>query len=150
VFLVNTILQDAVSQGTGKAVYSFLPRKFDVVGKTGTTNDLRDSWFAGFTGDYLGVVWVGRDDNKSARLTGAQGALRIWGLAMKQIAREPVTLAKPQNIVDSWIDRQTGLRSNDDCPNAMAMPFIRGSVPPVGKSCGVSSPAAVTSDGGIF
>jgi penicillin-binding protein 1B len=142
VFLVNTILQDAVAQGTGKSAYSFVPRNFNVVGKTGTTNDLRDSWFAGFTGDFLGVLWVGRDDNQPAHLTGAQGALRLWGLTMKQIAREPVTLARPQNIVDAWIDRQTGLRSGDECPTAVQMPFIKGSVPPLGRSCGTESAAS--------
>lgn len=150
VFLVNVILQEAVSQGTGKPVYSFLPRHFNVVGKTGTTNDLRDSWFAGFTGDYLGVVWVGRDDNKPARLTGAQGALRIWGLTMRRIAREPVTLARPQNIVDAWVDRATGQRSDDTCPAAVRMPFIKGSVPPAGSACATIPTAAAPASDGLF
>lgn len=129
VFLVNTILQEAVSRGTGRAVYSALPRDFGVVGKTGTTNDLRDSWFAGFTGDYLGVVWVGRDDNQSTGLTGAQGALRVWALAMKQIARQPVALMPPENIEQFWVDPQTGLRTEEACANSMLTPFIAGSAP---------------------
>lgn len=135
VFLVNTILQDAVSRGTGRAVYSYLPRDFGVVGKTGTTNDLRDSWFAGFTGDYLGVVWVGRDDNQSSRLTGAQGALRIWAQAMKSIAKEPVALLPPDNIELVWVDRQSGLRSAAGCANAMLTPFVAGSAPKGRSDC---------------
>jgi penicillin-binding protein 1B len=147
---VNTILQEAVAQGTGRSVYSYLPRGFDVVGKTGTTNDLRDSWFAGFTGDYLGVVWVGRDDNKSVRLTGAQGALKIWGMTMKRIASEPVTLVRPQNVVDAWVDRQTGLRAVEVCSNAAPMPFVKGSLPPYGKACASEVPAASSSHEGLF
>ena len=151
VFLVNTILQEAVAQGTGRSLYSYLPRQLNVVGKTGTTNDLRDSWFAGFTGDYVGVVWVGRDDNQPARLTGAQGALRLWGLTMKQIAREPVSLARPKNIVDAWIDRQTGRRSDDACPLAIRLPFIKGSEPPGDNACGATrSATAVPSADTLF
>lgn len=135
VFLVNTILQDAVSRGTGRPVYSFLPRDFGVVGKTGTTNDLRDSWFAGFTGDYVGIVWVGRDDNQTSRLTGAQGALRIWALAMKNIAKEPVALVPPDNIEEVWVDGQSGLRTGAGCANATLTPFIAGSAPKGKSSC---------------
>jgi len=150
VFLVNTVLQEAVSQGTGKSLYALLPRHFNVAGKTGTTNDLRDSWFAGFTGDYLGVVWVGRDDNQPARLTGAQGAMRIWGLTMKQIAREPVTLARPQNVEEVWIDRETGLRSESGCPTAARMPFIKGSEPPTGRACGATAQTAPSVSDSLF
>ena len=139
VFLVNTILQEAVSRGTGRAVYSFLPPDFGVVGKTGTTNDLRDSWFAGFTGDYLGIVWVGRDDNQSTGLTGAQGALRVWALAMKQIARQPVALMPPENIEQFWVDRQTGLLTDDSCVNSALTPFITGSAPKGRADCAGNS-----------
>lgn len=138
VFLLNTILQDAVAQGTGRAVYSYLPRDFAVVGKTGTTNDLRDSWFAGFTGDYLGIVWVGRDDNQSTKLTGAQGALRVWGQAMKNIAREPVALVPPDNIEQVWVDRASGLRVEAGCAGAMLTPFISGSAPKLTSDCGAA------------
>jgi penicillin-binding protein 1B len=133
VFLVNTILQEAVSEGTGRPAYAYFPRGFGIVGKTGTTNDLRDSWFAGFTGDYVGVAWVGRDDGQSARLTGAQGALRVWSLAMKHIAKEPVNLTPPENVERAWIDRATGLRTDKDCPSAVLTPFLAGSVPRIGE-----------------
>ena len=146
VFLVNTILQEAVSHGTGQPAYAYFPRSFAIVGKTGTTNDLRDSWFAGFTGDYVGVVWVGRDDSQSARLTGAQGALRVWSLAMKHIAREPVNLTPPDNIERVWIDRQTGLRTNQDCQSATLTPFISGSVPRSGDCSAAPSDAKEASE----
>lgn len=135
VFLVNTILQEAVREGTGRSVYSYLPPSHNVAGKTGTTNDLRDSWFAGFTGDYLGVVWVGRDDNESARLTGAQGALRIWASTMSKISREPLDLGPPENVETVWIDRLNGLRASEACETAGLYPFIIGSAPSEFSAC---------------
>jgi penicillin-binding protein 1B len=53
-------------------------RSMAPAGKTGTSNDGRDSWFAGYTGSYLGVVWVGNDDNAATGLYGASGAMRVW------------------------------------------------------------------------
>ncbi len=139
VYLVNSILQEAVSRGTGRAVYSLLPRDFGVAGKTGTSNDLRDSWFAGFTGDYLGVVWVGRDDNHSSGLTGAQGALRVWAQAMKYIAREPLILTAPDNIEQFWIDRRSGLLAAEACAQASLVPFIAGSAPMQRSDCAMDA-----------
>ena len=121
--------------GTAKPVYRYLPGNFNVAGKTGTTNDLRDSWFAGFTGDYLGVVWIGRDDNQPAKLTGAQGALQVWGAAMKKISREPLELEPPEDIEQIWIDRSNGLRASEACGSAGRYPFIKGSEPKQFSSC---------------
>ncbi len=137
-YLVNTILQESVREGTGKAVYSILPKTFNVVGKTGTTNDLRDSWFAGFTGDYLGVVWLGRDDNKSIHLSGSRGALRVWAQVMKKISKLPVDLLIPEEIELAWIDTENGLRGNEGCPHAVEYPFIRGSAPDEFSPCAKS------------
>ncbi|MFX4227106.1 MAG: penicillin-binding transpeptidase domain-containing protein [Porticoccaceae bacterium] len=68
--LLHYALQEAVREGTGKGVYNYLEEDFAVAGKTGTTNNGRDSWFAGFSGDLLSVNWIGRDDNGSTGLTG--------------------------------------------------------------------------------
>lgn len=57
-------MQEVAREGTARYVYSQLPSNTNVLGKTGTSNDQRDSWFAGFTGNRLAVVWVGRDDNE--------------------------------------------------------------------------------------
>ncbi len=143
IFLVNTILQEVAREGTAKPVYAFMPKDYNVAGKTGTTNDMRDSWFAGFTGDYLGVVWVGRDDNQPAKLTGAQGALQVWGAAMKKISREPLALDPPEDVSMVWIDRSNGLRSSEACPTAKQYPFIKGSAPSGLSACtqGEQSPA---------
>ena len=75
VHLLHYALKAVMREGTGQGAYRYLGEGFDVAGKTGTTNDGRDSWFAGFSGDLLAVVWIGRDDNGSTRLTGSSGAL---------------------------------------------------------------------------
>jgi penicillin-binding protein 1B len=139
VYLLNTALQEVTREGTAKPVYNYLPREFNVAGKTGTTNDLRDSWFAGFTGDYLGVVWVGRDDNQPAKLTGAQGALQVWGAAMRKISREPLHLDPPENVESVWIDRVNGLRASEACASAAPYPFAEGSAPKQFSACVDSS-----------
>lgn len=135
VYLVNTILQEVMHEGTGRSVYSYLPEDFNVAGKTGTTNDMRDSWFAGFSGDYTGVVWVGRDDNQPAGLTGARGALQIWGAALQKVAKEPLDLMPPDNIGIARIDPDTGLRADDGCPRTRELPFIKGSEPSAWAPC---------------
>ncbi len=135
-YIVNTILQEVMHEGTGHAAYSVFPWDYGLIGKTGTTNDSKDSWFAGYTGDYLATVWVGRDDNKSIGLTGATGALPVWTSLMRQISTQPVTLLPPDNIKIVKIDRYSGLLANESCGNARAYPYIVGSEPRTYSSCG--------------
>ncbi len=135
VYIVNTILQDVMAQGTGRSAYSAFPGDFKLAGKTGTTNKLRDSWFAGFTGDYLGVVWIGRDDNGSTGLTGSSGALKVWTKLMKNISRQPVDLIPPESIEWAWVDRTTGLRADDLCDDSVEYPYIVGSAPMQKSPC---------------
>ena len=82
VMLLESMLQEVVRSGTASGLQRYLPAGFSAAGKTGTSNELRDSWFAGFVDDYVATVWVGRDDDQPAGLTGAQGALPVWGAAM--------------------------------------------------------------------
>jgi len=135
-YIVNTILQEVMHEGTGHAAYSVFPYDYGLVGKTGTTNDSKDSWFAGYTGDYLAVVWVGRDDNKPIGLTGATGALPVWSSLMRQISTQPVTLLPPDNIKMVNVDRNAGLLANDSCSNARPYPYIAGSEPTTYSTCG--------------
>ena len=129
VYLLNIALQEVVSAGTATSLYDKVSPSLAVAGKTGTTDDLRDSWFAGFTGDRMAVVWLGRDDNQSAGLTGANGALRVWGDIIKRIGSRPLELIAPTNVEWLWVDGETGLRSNESCPNAVKLPFVEGSAP---------------------
>ena len=134
-YITNTILQEVMTDGTGRSAYYYLPQDFGLVGKTGTTNDLKDSWFAGFSGDYLSVVWAGRDDNKPAGLSGASGALKIWADLMRRISKQPVTLTPPDNVDRVWIDPATGLLADKDCEGAQQFPFVRGSAPTAQSPC---------------
>lgn len=127
VFLVNSALTRVVSEGTARYLTQRLDPALTVAGKTGTTDGLRDSWFAGFTGNLLAVVWVGRDDNGSARLTGSSGALRVWADLVSEV---PLTSWAPKpspRIRFAWIDADNGLRAAEGCPDAVRLPFVRGS-----------------------
>ncbi|MCG8550862.1 MAG: penicillin-binding protein 1B, partial [Desulfobacterales bacterium] len=129
VFLVDKTLQAVVREGTAKGLSRWLSPNLGIAGKTGTTNDLRDSWFAGFSGNRLAVVWIGRDDNKSTGLTGSSGAMQVFGRVMAQVPNTPLVLTPPENIEWAVINPQTGLRSHNNAPGALAVPFIRGSAP---------------------
>src|SRR4030095_14143105 len=104
-------LQGVVREGTGQGMKSFMPPELGVAGKTGTTDEQRDAWFAGFTGDRLGVVWVGYDDNRAARLSGSTAALPIWGDMMAALAPEPLPLEKPERLELGWVRPPTRLCS---------------------------------------
>lgn len=134
-YLTNTILQEVMREGTGKSAYQVLPKSLVLAGKTGTTSGLKDSWFAGYSGDYLAVFWVGRDDNKSTGVTGASGALKLWTELMRQVAKQPVILSMPDSVISVWIDRPSGLKANELCPDIIAYPFVHGSEPSTNAEC---------------
>lgn len=141
VHLLHYALRGVAREGTGRGVYTRLPESFDVAGKTGTTNDGRDSWFAGFSGDLLAVTWIGRDDNSSTGLTGSNGALPIWADFMAESARRPLGYRMPDGIRLHWIDAESGLLSAERCPGARLLPFIEGSEPVQESPCsGRSNP----------
>ena len=139
-YLLTTAMQDVVREGTGRGLAAYLPADIEVAGKTGTTDDFRDSWFAGFTGERLAVAWVGRDDNQPTGLTGASGAMTIWGETMAQLSPEPLILPEPENVENVWIDPATGLLSAEECRDAVKLPFIAGSEPTESAPCGPSHP----------
>jgi len=123
IYLLQHALQEVMRTGTGRSAYWKLPIALIIAGKTGTTNDNRDSWFAGFSGDYLAVVWLGRDDNKPTSLTGSAGALRIWTDFMQRIPQYPVSMTKPTQIEYHWINLKTGKRTDEQCRDAQPIPI---------------------------
>lgn len=135
VYLLNNILQTAVANGTGRGLRFTLPVEYRLAGKTGTTNDLRDSWFAGFSSNLVATVWVGRDDNQEAGLTGAQGAMRVWGNIMKAIDIKPLVLKPTADSEYVWIDLSNGLLANENCEQAVQIPFQQGYAPRVESDC---------------
>jgi len=133
--LLHYALREAVQEGTGRGVYNYLPADFGVAGKTGTTNDNRDSWFAGFSGDLLAVNWVGRDDNAPTGLTGSSGALKVWAHFMAASSHTSLAYRVPDGIDHYWINEQTGELSGKNCEGSRLMPFISGSQPRQRSTC---------------
>ena len=115
-YLVTSLMRSVINEGTAASVRGSFP--LDAAGKTGTTNELRDAWFVGFTPDLLTVVWIGFDDNKPIGLSGSQAALPIWTNFMKRAlaARLNVPFAAPPGVISVAIDRDTGQRASSGCP----------------------------------
>ncbi len=141
--LLHYAMVEVVEEGTGKTVHQRLPDSFRVAGKTGTTNDLRDSWFAGFAGDYLAVVWMGRDDNKSAGLTGSGGALKVWREFIARASHQSMDFSVPPGIAYHWVDEETGLLSRDVCEGSRYVPFLQGTAPTERESCAATLPGVL-------
>lgn len=137
VYLLNSMLQHVVSEGTAKNLSRFMSPSYNVAGKTGTSDDLRDSWFAGFTGDQLAVVWLGNDDNTSTGLTGASGALEVWGEIMRALHPQPLDLVEPEGIEWQWLKPATFERSSSPflfAREQVKLPFIALASPAIGGS----------------
>src|SRR5690606_26000951 len=81
-------MEQVAERGTARALGSSLP--LPLAAKTGTSNDQRDAWFAGFDNRHLGVVWVGRDDNQPMPFAGSSAALPVWRDTFRQIGTEPL------------------------------------------------------------
>ena len=103
----------------------------DAAGKTGTTNDLRDAWFVGFTPELLTVVWVGFDDNQPIGLSGAQAALPIWTQFMKTAlaGHANASFDVPEGITFADIDPDTGQLATPRCPKTFSEAFLSGTEP---------------------
>ena len=135
VYLLNNALQTVVTSGTARGLNNVISPNYRLAGKTGTTNDLRDSWFAGFSSNLVATVWIGRDDNDVAGLTGSQGAMQVWGSIVQAIDTIPLALHPTSDTEFFWIDMQNGLLGSEKCENAMQFPFQRGYEPHVESDC---------------
>jgi penicillin-binding protein 1B len=142
-YLLTAALQGVVREGTAQALKNWLPPESAVAGKTGTTDEQRDAWFAGFTGDRLAIVWIGYDDNRAARLSGAAAALPVWGELMASLKSEPLAPSRPDGIEIVLIDPQSGLRADGFCPGALELPFAQGSAPVERAPCASALGVAV-------
>jgi penicillin-binding protein 1B len=134
-YLLTAAMQGVVREGTAQSLRNWLPPESAVAGKTGTTDEQRDAWFAGFTGNRLAIVWIGYDDNRAANLSGASAALPLWGEMMASLDPEPLAPAKPDGIENVLIDPQSGLRADMLCPGALELPFAQGSAPVARAPC---------------
>jgi penicillin-binding protein 1B len=117
---------------------SYLSRRFErqtLAGKTGSTNDARDSWFAGFTERELTVVWLGKDDNSPINLTGSSGALLVWADIMQRQGFNAFKLDRDESLVWRYINRFNGGLTNRGCADSVLLPFPRHLVPDKRSAC---------------
>ncbi len=142
--LITIALQQAVSNGTGTQLVRDGLGRLSPAGKTGTSNDGRDSWFAGWTGDHLAVIWVGNDQNQTTGLYGATGAMRVWSAIFSRLPSAPL------KVGDKGIDWQWTIASNTtdpDCANARRFAFVAGFAPAYAP-CPAPEPVAEEGQGG--
>jgi penicillin-binding protein 1B len=129
-FLVTHMMRSVLNEGTGAGARG-AGFTLDAAGKSGTTNDLRDAWFVGFTHELLAVVWVGFDDNTPLGLSGTQAALPIWTAFMKRAlaGHASGSLEPPEGINFVEIDRDTGRLALPTCPRVTSEAFLAGTEP---------------------
>lgn len=103
-YLTAYALQQVVQRGTARTIGARFPNA-TLAGKTGTTNNLIDSWFAGIDGKEVTVIWVGRDNNQTSKLYGSSGAMQVYRRYLENQAPTPLLLTPPENIVQLPVDR---------------------------------------------
>ncbi|MFC3813632.1 penicillin-binding protein 1B [Lysobacter sp. GCM10012299] len=142
--LITIALQQAVSNGTGTQLVRDGLGRLSPAGKTGTSNDGRDSWFAGWTGDHLAVIWVGNDQNQTTGLYGATGAMRVWSAIFSRLPSAPL------KVGDKGIDWQWTIASNTtdpECVGARRFAYVAGFAPSYAP-CPAPEPVAEEGQGG--
>jgi penicillin-binding protein 1B len=133
---LNRMLELVMERGTGRAARSVLPPDLAVAGKSGTSSELRDSWFAGFSGSHVAVVWVGYDDNRPTGFTGSSGALTVWSRLMANLETTPRNAVLPDSLVSVPIEFTTGLRASPDCTEDLVTVTVPvGAEPPWKPGC---------------
>jgi penicillin-binding protein 1B len=148
-YLVTNMMRSVINEGTAAGARG-AGFTHDAAGKTGTTNDLRDAWFVGFTPEMLTVVWVGYDDNEQLGLSGAQAALPIWTEFMKaaMAGRPNVPFQVPSGITFAQIDRDTGKLATPNCERTLNESFLVGTEPT--EYCPLHGGGPSGEGGGLF
>jgi penicillin-binding protein 1B len=121
-YMTKYALKRVTKDGTAKRLNAHFP-SLVLAGKTGTSNEMRDSWFAGFDHNTVTVTWVGRDDNKSTGLTGASGALELYIRFLKSLNPEAIADTRPEGIRWAFVNVDTGLQAPPGCGNVMQLPI---------------------------
>ena len=124
-YVTTVLLQGVVDRGTGAGIRRY-GLSDAIAGKTGTSNDAKDSWFAGYTPDRVTVVWVGYDESLATRLSGSRGALPMWAKFTKEVrpAGGYASFPRTQGVVTAVIDPSTGELATDACPWTATEVFV--------------------------
>ena len=123
-FLTAFAMTEVVNKGTARGLQRLAPSSLPLAGKTGTSDDTRDSWFAGFGGNLLGVVWIGHDNGEPTRLTGASGALQAWGKMANKVNVAPLKLRQPAGVSFVGFDPLSGGYFAEACETSRQLPVI--------------------------
>ena len=138
VYQLNRMLVHVMDHGTGRGARAYLPADLVVAGKSGTSSDYRDSWFAGFSGSHLAVVWIGHDDNSPTGLTGSSGSLAVWARVMKALGTTSWNAPAPETLEETWIEFLSGLEAKPGCgEDIIAVPLPKGTELPFAPGCEV-------------
>ncbi len=138
--LIGVALQQVVSGGTGRQLLSDGLGRLTPAGKTGTSNDGRDSWYAGYTGDHLAVIWMGNDQNEQTGLYGATGAMRVWSGIFTRLPSAPLKV-NGKGLDWQWVEGTGSGVTDVDCPGARQFPFVAGYAPAYAACSGVAPSA---------
>ncbi|MFT4248258.1 MAG: penicillin-binding protein 1B [Pseudomonas sp.] len=126
--LIGVALQQVVSGGTGRQLLGDGLGRLSAAGKTGTSNDGRDSWYAGYTGDHLAVIWMGNDQNAQTGLFGATGAMRVWSGIFTRLPSAPLQV-NGKGLDWQWVEPTGSGATEPSCPGARQFPFVAGYAP---------------------
>ncbi len=145
--LISIGLQQVVSSGTAQRLNADGLGRLQPAGKTGTSNDGRDSWYAGYTGDHLAVVWMGNDQNEQTGLFGATGAMRVWSGIFSRLPSAPLRVNN-KGVDWQYVDA-SGMNSTDEtCPGARRFPFVVGYAPAYAPCAPPAALPEETNEGG--
>ncbi len=130
-YIMQFMLEQVINHGTGAGARSIYGFRRPAAGKTGTTNDAKDAWFAGFTPNLLTVVWTGFDQKEVLGLTGAQASLPAWSNFMKAATatRPALGFVVPPGLVEETVDPTTGYKATPFCPVKITGVFPQADAP---------------------
>jgi len=126
--LISVALQEVVATGTAARLNAEGLGRLQPAGKTGTSNDGRDSWYAGYTGDHLAVIWMGNDQNEQTGLYGASGAMRVWSGIFRSLPSKPLRV-DGKGLDWQYVAAEGNSSTDETCPDARRFPFVAGFAP---------------------
>ena len=148
VYEVTSMMEQVMTHGTGLPALRILPPGLVTAGKSGTSSQDRDSWFAGFSGNELAVVWVGYDHYQPTGLTGSEGALPVWAHLMASLGTPSLEMPAPEGVTETWIDYMTGMGAQPGCAGAVPVQVAlpAGTQVPQMPGCGAGTTAGTLLD----
>jgi penicillin-binding protein 1B len=147
VYQIDRMMVHVMDHGTGRPARAMLPPNLEVAGKSGTSSDYRDSWFAGFSGSHVAVVWVGYDNDEPTGFTGSAGALPVWAHLMANLGTTSWNAPMPEGLAEVQIEYPTGLRVAPGCAeDIVAVAVPAGTELPAKPGCGFPAAQPAASD----